>query len=137
MSAPSFPGGTFRQRAFECEHDATVLGEADSILRDGGPQQVPAELFEALAILLVHGDIAVLAGIVGASVQGRVALGSRAEARVRRLGQDREADAVTSQGPRQAHLEGFDRHANVWGCRPTTGRAWSGIGSRHEIAGSR
>ena len=56
----------------------------------------------------------VLAGIVGASVQGRVALGSRAGARVRRLGQDREADAVSSRGPRQAHLEGFDLHANVW-----------------------
>ena len=24
------------------------------------------------------------------------------------------ADAVTSRGPRQAHLEGFDLHANVW-----------------------
>src|SRR5882724_1166376 len=37
----------------------------------------------------------VLAGIVGASVQGRVALGSRG-------------------GARQAHLDGFDLHANVW-----------------------
>ena len=55
----------------------------------------------------------VLAGIVGASVQGRVALGSRAGARVRRLGAGRDAAAVTSRGPRQAHLEGFDLHANV------------------------
>jgi len=49
----------------------------------------------------------VLAGIVGASVPGRVA-------RVRRLGDARDALAVTSRGPRQAHLDGFDLHANVW-----------------------
>jgi len=56
----------------------------------------------------------VLAGIVAASVQGRVALGSRAGARVRRLGDARDTETVTSRGPRQAHLEGFDLHANVW-----------------------
>jgi putative transposase/transposase-like zinc-binding protein len=56
----------------------------------------------------------VLAGIVGASVQGRVALGPRAGARVRRLGAEPDSAVVTSRGPRQAHLEGFDLHANVW-----------------------
>jgi hypothetical protein len=56
----------------------------------------------------------VLAGIVGASVQGRVALGSRAGARVRRLRYEIDPGAGTSRGPRQAHLEGFDLHANVW-----------------------
>jgi len=56
----------------------------------------------------------VLAGIVGASVQGRVALGPRAGARVRRLGDARDTAIVTSRGPRQAHLDGFDLHANVW-----------------------
>jgi hypothetical protein len=56
----------------------------------------------------------VLAGIVGASVQGRVALGPRAGARVRRLGREIDTEAVMSRGPRQAHLEGFDLHANVW-----------------------
>ncbi|HEV2056869.1 MAG TPA: transposase [Methylomirabilota bacterium] len=55
----------------------------------------------------------VLAGIVGASVQGRVALGPRAGARVRRLGAERDPATVTSRGPRQAHLGGFDLHANV------------------------
>jgi hypothetical protein len=55
----------------------------------------------------------VLAGIVGASVQGRVALGPRAGARVRRLGAERDTAAVTPRGPRQAHLAGFDLHANV------------------------
>jgi hypothetical protein len=56
----------------------------------------------------------VLAEIVGASVQGRVALGQRAGARVRRLVDTRDTAAVTSRGPRQAHLDGFDLHANVW-----------------------
>src|SRR5439155_3572920 len=56
----------------------------------------------------------VLAGIVGASVQGRVALGQRAGARVRRLGDARDTPTVMSRGLRQAHLEGFDLHANVW-----------------------
>ncbi len=53
-------------------------------------------------------------GSSGASVQGRVALGPRAGARVRRLGDARDTATVTSRGPRQAHLEGFDLHANVW-----------------------
>jgi hypothetical protein len=39
---------------------------------------------------------------------------STAGARVRRLGDARDAPAVTSRGARQAHLEGFDLHANVW-----------------------
>lgn len=55
-----------------------------------------------------------LAGIVRASVQGRVALGARAGARVRRFGDARDAEAVTSREARHAHLEGFDLHANVW-----------------------
>ena len=54
-----------------------------------------------------------LAGIVGASVQGRVALGPRAGARVRRMA-DGHLSATGSRGPRQAHMEGFDLHANVW-----------------------
>jgi hypothetical protein len=54
-----------------------------------------------------------LAGIVSASVQGRVALGPRAGAGVRRLGWEPDAEDVTSRGPRQAHLDGFDLHANV------------------------
>ncbi len=47
-------------------------------------------------------------------VQGRVALGPRAGARVRRLGLEPDAEIATSRGPRQAHLEGFDLHADVW-----------------------
>ena len=65
----------------------------------------------------------VLAGIVGASVQGRVALGWRAGARVRRLGDARDTAAVMSRGPRQAHLDGFDLHANVW----VSANDWAGL----------
>jgi len=56
----------------------------------------------------------VLAGIASASVQGRIALGSRTGSRVRRLGRAPDIEAATSRGPRQAHLDGFDLHANVW-----------------------
>ncbi len=62
-----------------------------------------------------------LAGISSASVLGRIALGRRAGARVWRLGHDPEAAWVASSGPRQAHLDGFDLHANVW--VPATNRA--------------
>ena len=54
----------------------------------------------------------VLAGLSTASVQGRVALGPRAGARSLALGRDPEAEWVTG-GPRHAHVEGFDLHANV------------------------
>jgi hypothetical protein len=54
-----------------------------------------------------------LAEIIGASVQGRTALGARAGRRVLRLGRNPDAPWVTSTAPRQAHLDGFDLHANV------------------------
>jgi Putative transposase len=54
-----------------------------------------------------------LAGLSGASVQGRVALGERAGARLLALGRDPEARWATSGGARHAHLDGFDLHANV------------------------
>src|SRR5207249_8180426 len=44
---------------------------------------------------------------------GRVALGARAGRRVLRLGRDPDAPWITSRGPRQAHLDGFDLHADV------------------------
>jgi hypothetical protein len=50
----------------------------------------------------------------GASVRGRVAVGHRAGARVRRLGDASDTPAVTARGPGQAHLDGFDLHTNVW-----------------------
>ena len=42
-----------------------------------------------------------------------MALGPRAGARVLQLGRDPDAPWVTSRGPRQAHLRGFDLHANL------------------------
>ena len=63
----------------------------------------------------------VLAGLAAASVQGRVALGSRAGARVRRRG-DPWAGATerSGLGPCQARHNGFDLHAGL--CVPTNQR---------------
>jgi len=41
------------------------------------------------------------------------ALGARAGARVFQLGREPDAPWVTSRGPCQAHLEGFDLHARI------------------------
>jgi len=56
-------------------------------------------------------ESAALAGISSAAVQGRVALGPRAGARVIQIGREPDAPWVISRGPCQAHLEGFDRVA--------------------------
>jgi hypothetical protein len=57
----------------------------------------------------------VLAGIADASVQGRVAFGPRAGAKVRRGGGSPEWPALSSsaRGPCHAHHDGFDLHAGV------------------------
>jgi hypothetical protein len=62
-----------------------------------------------------------LAGLSSASVQGRIALGPHAGARVWRLGDDPDAPWVLSTVPRHAYLAGFDLHANV--AVPATDRA--------------
>lgn len=59
--------------------------------------------------------------LLGASVQGRVAFGPRAGARVRRPGEEPDLGHAGSRGPRQAQLDGFDLHANVWA--PSNDRA--------------
>jgi hypothetical protein len=53
------------------------------------------------------------AGISSALIQGRIALGPRAGARVWRVGDDPDAPWVLSTAPRHAHLAGFDLQANV------------------------
>jgi hypothetical protein len=58
-------------------------------------------------------EFPVLAGISSASIQGRIALGSRVGARVWRVGADPDAPWVLSTAPRHAHLAGFDLHANL------------------------
>jgi len=57
----------------------------------------------------------VLAQFLSASVQGRIALGQHAGSRVGRRGKVPTASARAARGPRQAHLDGFDLHANVRG----------------------
>jgi hypothetical protein len=54
-----------------------------------------------------------MAGVSRASVQGRVALGRRAGARLLALGRDPDALWAGAGGRRHAHLDGFDLHANV------------------------
>ena len=54
-----------------------------------------------------------LAGLASAAVQGRLALGPRAGARVERLGGDPHAPWVESSRPLQARCDGCDLHAAV------------------------
>jgi len=54
-----------------------------------------------------------LAGLASAAVQGRVALGPRAGARVERLGSNSDAPRVESLRPLQARCDGFDLHGAV------------------------
>jgi len=54
-----------------------------------------------------------LAGLASAAVQGRLALGPRAGARVERLGHDPDAPWVESSRPLQARCDGCDLHAGV------------------------
>jgi hypothetical protein len=58
-------------------------------------------------------DNPALAEIQGASVLGRVATGPRAGHLVMRIGCDPTVPVIITGGPRHAHLEGFDLHANV------------------------
>jgi hypothetical protein len=55
----------------------------------------------------------VLAAVAAASVEGRVALGPRAGARVRRCGDPPEEVAPMTLGPCHAHVDGFDLHAGL------------------------
>jgi hypothetical protein len=69
-------------------------------------------------------ELPLLAGISGASVTGRIAIGHRAGRRVERLRNELDDDpevpiddspeGSSSRGPRHAQLEGFDLHANVF-----------------------
>jgi Putative transposase len=55
----------------------------------------------------------VLAAVAAATVEGRVALGPRAGARVRRCGDPPEEVAPMTLGPCHAHVDGFDLHAGL------------------------
>src|SRR5216683_877180 len=58
-------------------------------------------------------ESAALARMSSASIQGRIALGPRAGARVWGVGDDPDAAWVLSSAPRHAYIAGFDLHANV------------------------
>ena len=55
----------------------------------------------------------VIAAVAAASVEGRVALGPQAGARVRRCGDPPEDVAPVTLGPCHAHVGGFDLHAGL------------------------
>ena len=82
-------------------HGAAEEDTADAI--DPGAEQAP-----------------VWAGLAAASVQGRVALGVRADARLRRQGQPVATVTRSTLGPCQARHRGFDLHAGV--CVPADQR---------------
>jgi hypothetical protein len=54
-----------------------------------------------------------LAGLASAAVQGRIALGPHAGARVQRFGADPNAPWIDTSPPLQARCAGFDLHAGV------------------------
>ena len=88
---------------------ATIATRVRRLLRRRG---LDAEADIAPPDLLAE-ESAALAGISSAAIQGRIALGRRAGARVWRLGEEPDAPWVVSTSPRHAHLDGFDLHANV------------------------
>ena len=69
----------------------------------------------------------VLAAVAAASVEGRVALGPRAGARVRRCGDPPGDVAPMTLGPCHAHADGFDLHA---GLVTRAGQRDRGVGRR-------
>ena len=108
--------------------DGTLAFHAAEPLRDEEVARLLASIYRRIQRLLVRRSLDVddardidplaeqspaLAGISSASIQGRIALGPRAGARVLQIGREPGAPWVTSRGPCQAHLEGFDVHANI------------------------
>ena len=89
---------------------ARIAARVLRLLRRRGLDPGDADLFQADPVVE---ESPALAGISSASIQGRIALGPRAGARVWRVGDDPDAPWVLSTAPRHAHLAGFDLHANV------------------------
>ncbi len=87
----------------------TIATRVQRLLRRLGPDAHDADASRRDPVV---DEFPVLAGISSASIQGRIALGPRAGARVWRLGEEPDAPWLSS-GPRHAHLAGFDLHANV------------------------
>jgi hypothetical protein len=89
---------------------ARIATRVQRLLRRRGLDPGDADVFQADPLV---DESPALAGISSASIQGRIALGPRAGARVWRVGADLDAPWVLSTAPRHAHLAGFDLHANV------------------------
>jgi len=89
---------------------ATIYTRVRRLLRRRGFDGNDAELSRPDPVVE---DSPALAGISSASIQGRIALGRRAGARVWRVGEEPDAPWILSSAPRHAHIAGFDLHANV------------------------
>src|SRR5262245_487112 len=89
---------------------ARIAARVQRLLERRGLDPGEAEVFRADPAVE---ESPALAGISSASIQGRIALGLRAGARVWRVGDDPDAPWVLSRAPRHAQLAGFDLHANV------------------------
>jgi hypothetical protein len=89
---------------------ARIAARVQRLLRRRGRDPWEADVVKADPLV---DESPALAGLSSASVQGRIALGPRAGARVWRLGDEPEAPWVLSAVRRHAHLAGFDLHANV------------------------
>jgi hypothetical protein len=89
---------------------ATIYVRVSRLLRRRGFDSTAADLSRPDQIAE---ESPMLAGIISASIQGRIALGPRAGRRVWRVGEEPDAPWVLSSHPRHAHIAGFDLHANV------------------------
>jgi hypothetical protein len=89
---------------------ARIAGRVRRLLDRRGLDPGDADLFQPDPAVE---ESPALAGISSASIQGRIALGPRAGARVWRVEDDPDAPWVLSTAPRHAHLASFDLHANV------------------------
>ena len=89
---------------------ARIATRVQRLLKRRGLDTGDAGVFQADPVVE---ESPVLAGISSASIQGRIAFGPRAGARVWRVEADPDAPLVLSTAPRHAHVAGFDLHANV------------------------
>src|SRR5712664_2166554 len=89
---------------------ARITARLQRLLERRGLESGGADLCQADPVVE---ESPALAGISSASIQGRIALGPCAGARMWRVGDDPDAPWVLSTAPRHAYLAGFDLHANV------------------------
>jgi hypothetical protein len=89
---------------------AVIAQRIDRLLQRRG---LAATLEESGAVDSWADEAPALAGLAAASVQGLIALGPRAGARVARYGSSPEEAAPATLGPCHAHVGGFDLHAGI------------------------